>query len=128
VVAKAWEQIDKVGARSWFEPRRVLVNGAGPIGLPAPRRTESSASPVFPVGRRISVNVGAANRDMVLENDAVIGSVNANLHHYRAAAAALASAETVWLAGLITRRVPLADFRDALEVRPDDIKVLLELQ
>ena len=33
VVAKAWEQIERIGARAWFEPRRVLVTGAGPIGL-----------------------------------------------------------------------------------------------
>lgn len=33
VVAKAWEQVERVGARSWFEPRRALVTGAGPIGL-----------------------------------------------------------------------------------------------
>src|SRR5690606_16386615 len=33
VVAKAWEQVEKVGGRAWFEPRRVLVTGAGPIGL-----------------------------------------------------------------------------------------------
>ncbi|MDY7087218.1 MAG: alcohol dehydrogenase catalytic domain-containing protein, partial [Actinomycetota bacterium] len=33
VVAKAWEQVEKVGARSWYAPERVLVTGAGPIGL-----------------------------------------------------------------------------------------------
>src|SRR5688572_14542329 len=33
VVAKAWDQIDRVGARSWFEPRCVVITGAGPIGL-----------------------------------------------------------------------------------------------
>ena len=33
VVAKAWEQVEKVGARAWFEPRTALVTGAGPIGL-----------------------------------------------------------------------------------------------
>ncbi|MCZ9346988.1 alcohol dehydrogenase catalytic domain-containing protein, partial [Streptomyces sp. TRM76130] len=33
IVAKAWEQVERVGGRSWFEPRRVLVTGAGPIGL-----------------------------------------------------------------------------------------------
>lgn len=32
VVAKAWEQIDRVSTRAWYEPRRVLVTGAGPIG------------------------------------------------------------------------------------------------
>lgn len=33
VLAKAWEQVERIGARSWFEPERVLVTGAGPIGL-----------------------------------------------------------------------------------------------
>src|SRR5688572_3332054 len=33
VLAKAWDQIDRIGARSWYMPRRVLVTGAGPIGL-----------------------------------------------------------------------------------------------
>ncbi|GAA3166510.1 hypothetical protein GCM10020001_109820 [Nonomuraea salmonea] len=27
VVAKAWEQIDRIGARAWFEPHMVLVTG-----------------------------------------------------------------------------------------------------
>ncbi|MFC8491537.1 hypothetical protein ACFUJU_12185 [Streptomyces sp. NPDC057235] len=33
VAAKAWGRVERVGARSWFEPQRVLVTGAGPIGL-----------------------------------------------------------------------------------------------
>jgi glucose 1-dehydrogenase len=33
VVAKAWEQVERIGARAWFEPSTVLVTGAGPIGL-----------------------------------------------------------------------------------------------
>lgn len=33
VVAKAWEQIIAVGHRAFWEPRTVLVTGAGPIGL-----------------------------------------------------------------------------------------------
>lgn len=33
IVAKAWEQIDRIGGRAWFEPRSVLITGAGPIGL-----------------------------------------------------------------------------------------------
>jgi threonine dehydrogenase-like Zn-dependent dehydrogenase len=33
VVAKAWEQIAAVGQRAIWEPRTVLVTGAGPIGL-----------------------------------------------------------------------------------------------
>ncbi|MFC0623020.1 glucose 1-dehydrogenase [Kribbella deserti] len=35
ILTKAWEQVDQVGARSWFEPEHVLVTGAGPIGLMA---------------------------------------------------------------------------------------------
>ena len=33
VVAKAWEQVAAVGQRAFWEPRTVLVTGAGPIGL-----------------------------------------------------------------------------------------------
>jgi threonine dehydrogenase-like Zn-dependent dehydrogenase len=33
VVAKAWEMVQSVGQRSFWEPRNVLVTGAGPIGL-----------------------------------------------------------------------------------------------
>ncbi|MDX2973600.1 glucose 1-dehydrogenase [Kribbella solani] len=33
ILAKAFEQVDRVGARSWFDPKHVLVTGAGPIGL-----------------------------------------------------------------------------------------------
>src|SRR6187200_2670131 len=33
VVAKAWEQVRMVGQREFWEPRTVLVTGAGPIGL-----------------------------------------------------------------------------------------------
>ena len=33
VVAKAWEMVKTIGRRSFWEPRKVLVTGAGPIGL-----------------------------------------------------------------------------------------------
>ncbi len=33
VVTKAWEQVRAVGQRAFWEPRTVLVTGAGPIGL-----------------------------------------------------------------------------------------------
>jgi len=33
VVTKAWEQVSAVGHRAYWEPRKVLVTGAGPIGL-----------------------------------------------------------------------------------------------
>jgi threonine dehydrogenase-like Zn-dependent dehydrogenase len=33
IVAKAWEQIERIGARAHWAPRTVLVTGAGPVGL-----------------------------------------------------------------------------------------------
>jgi predicted lipid-binding transport protein (Tim44 family) len=82
---------------------------------------------VSPAGRQLSVDAGAINRDLVLENDVVFGSVNANLRHYEMAASALAAADRGWLERLITRRVPLERFEEALERRDDDVKVVIEL-
>jgi glucose 1-dehydrogenase len=194
VVAKAWEQIERIGARAWFEPRRVLVTGAGPIGLlaallgrrrgldvhvldrvtdgPKPglvRRlgAEYHADPVAEVaarvrpdivveatgagavvldamagtehygitcltgvstaGRAISTDAGSLNRSIVLENDVVVGSVNANHRHYAAAADALRDTDRSWLADLITRRVPLDRWQDAFVPAPHDVKVVVEL-
>jgi glucose 1-dehydrogenase len=195
VVAKAWEQVERIGGRAWFEPHRVLVTGAGPIGLlaallatqrqldvhvldrvasgPKPDAVKAlgaqyHSAPVADVaeriapdviieatgassvvvdaiagtaaygivcltgvsaaGRSIAVDVGAANREIVLENDVVVGSVNANRRHYQAAANALARADGDWLDRLITRRLPWTEFGDTLAVRrPDDIKVVLTL-
>jgi threonine dehydrogenase-like Zn-dependent dehydrogenase len=33
VVAKAWEHVERIGKRAHWAPRRVLVTGAGPVGL-----------------------------------------------------------------------------------------------
>jgi threonine dehydrogenase-like Zn-dependent dehydrogenase len=63
---------------------------------------------------------------MVLENHVVFGSVNANRDHYAAAADALARADRDWLAGVITRRVPLKDWREAFTGRENDIKVVVD--
>jgi threonine dehydrogenase-like Zn-dependent dehydrogenase len=194
VVAKAWEQVELVGGRGWFDPKTVLVTGAGPIGLlaallgqqrgldvhvldqtrggPKPRLVhelgasyhwtdigsvtervrpdvviEATGVPDLVFGamsgtasygivcltgvsssRRLRVDAGGLNRDIVLENDAVVGSVNANLRHWSQAADALAKADTDWLSGLVSRRVPLEDFEEAFERQPDDVKVVLGLE
>ncbi|MFY9919702.1 MAG: glucose 1-dehydrogenase [Mycobacterium sp.] len=194
VVAKAWEQVYRIGERSWFDPRRVLVTGAGPVGLlaallgiqrglevhvldrvtdgPKPRLVESLGATyhhdpvddvasrlwpdvvieatgasqvviaamsttdrygivcltgVSPAGRTVHIDAGALNRDIVLENDAVVGSVNANLRHYHQAADALAKADIGWLEGLITRRVPVHRAAEAFEARDDDVKVIIDI-
>ena len=69
-------------------------------------------------------DIGLFNRNMVLNNGTVFGTVNANLRHYQMAADALARADRDWLARLITRRVPLARFAEAFERRKGDIKVV----
>ena len=63
----------------------------------------------------------------MLENDVVIGSVNANLRHYQQAAEALAQADGDWLDALITRRVPMHQFADAFDAGTDNIKVVITL-
>ncbi|MGC3003684.1 theronine dehydrogenase, partial [Streptomyces sp. G35A] len=65
--------------------------------------------------------------EIVLQNDAVVGSVNANQHHFRQAADALATADRNWLERLITRRIPLTHAAEAFEDQPDDIKVVIDM-
>jgi threonine dehydrogenase-like Zn-dependent dehydrogenase len=72
-----------------------------------------------------SFDVATLNQSMVLENRVVFGSVNANLRHYKAAADALAGADRAWLERLLTRKVPLARWREAYERRPGDVKTVL---
>ncbi|GAB1514012.1 glucose 1-dehydrogenase [Actinophytocola sp. KF-1] len=194
VVAKAWEQVWRVGERAWFEPHRVLVTGAGPIGLlaallgtqrdldvhvldrvtdgPKPQLVadlgatyhhdpvdevvhklgpdivieatgvgqlvfdvmrETAAygivclTGVSAAGRTLAVDAGAINRELVLENDVVLGSVNANPRHYQQAAEALARADESWLARLITRRIPLSEATDAFTDH-HDVKAVIDLR
>lgn len=77
-------------------------------------------------GRAIPVDAGTLNRRLVLENDVVFGSVNANRRHYEMGAKALADADQDWLAKLVSRRVPLASWHDAYQRQPDDVKVMLD--
>jgi len=78
--------------------------------------------------RTLSLAAGALNDELVLDNDVVVGSVNANLRHYMSAAGALAAADPDWLHRLITRRVPLERWTDALEKQDGDVKVVVDLQ
>jgi len=82
---------------------------------------------VSPTGRNLEVDAGLVNRDLVLQNEGIVGSVNANRRHYEAAGEALAQADSGWLAKLITRRVPMEQFAEALERRADDVKVVIEI-
>jgi threonine dehydrogenase-like Zn-dependent dehydrogenase len=192
VVAKAWEEVDRIGGRAHWAPTRVVITGAGPIGLLAAliavqrgmevhvldqvtsglkpdlvaalgatyhTGTIEDACPppdvviectgvsslVFDAmehmgpngvlcltgvssgGHTIDVDAGLLNRSLVLSNQAIVGSVNANRRHYEAAAAALAGADKGWLERVVSRTVPLADFSEALARQPDDVKVVIEI-
>jgi glucose 1-dehydrogenase len=81
---------------------------------------------VSAVGAEAVIDPGLLNRNMVLQNSVLFGSVNANRRHYEQAAKALAQADPGWLADLITRRVPLAEWRDAYARKPDDVKTILD--
>jgi threonine dehydrogenase-like Zn-dependent dehydrogenase len=191
VVAKAWEQVHAIGQRALWEPRTVLVTGAGPIGLLAALiakqhaleihvldRVESGPKPelvqalgatyhtggvanigfqpdvivectgvgqviadslnavapggvvcltgVGSGGRTVGVPLADAATQIVLRNNVVVGSVNANKRHWYKAAQALARADRSWLRRLVSRRERLEDFPRALERRPEDIKVVVE--
>ncbi len=193
ILAKAWEHIERIGKRALWEPRRVLVTGAGPVGLlaalmgvqrkldvhvldivkegPKPKLVQALGATyhvgsvkeaakgsdvviectgvgqlVFDVmaetapdgivcltgissgGRTLGIDAGALNRTMVLENEVVFGSVNANRRHYEKAAEALARADRTWLEGLVTRRVPPERWSEALERGPTDVKVVIEFR
>jgi threonine dehydrogenase-like Zn-dependent dehydrogenase len=108
----------------------IECTGAGEVVLDAMRRTAPQGivclAGVSSGGHKLKFDVGDLNRNMVLENDVVFGSVNANRRHYSAAAAALAKADKDWLARLITRKVPLSRWREAFEPRADDVKVALD--
>jgi glucose 1-dehydrogenase len=77
-------------------------------------------------GHDLDIDVGDLNRTMVLDNDTIFGTVNANRHHYEAAAQALQRADKSWLDRLVTRRVSVEQWTQSLDPEPDDIKVVVD--
>jgi glucose 1-dehydrogenase len=192
VLAKAWEQIERISTRACAEHERALITGAGPIGLLGALmavqrglethvldRAEGGIKPelvealgaAYHTGsieelcreaepdiivectgvgqlvidamrftapgaivcltgvaprRTLTVDVGEINNEIVLENDVVFGSVNANRRHFERAAESLRDADHDWLARLVTRQVPLERWSEALDKGDDDIKVVVE--
>jgi hypothetical protein len=91
------------------------MSGIGSPASPASRRAERSppSTPGFSTGTSSC------------RNSVVFGSVNADRQHYELAAEALAKADPNWLAGLVTRQVPIGNWADAYTRQPDDIKTVL---
>jgi len=70
------------------------------------------------------------NMEMVLGNKMVFGTVSSNRAHFEQATQLLGVIEhrwPGWLAKLITRRLTLGDFKDALQPAPDGIKTVIEI-
>ena len=63
---------------------------------------------------------------VVLKNNVIVGSVNANKRHWYKAGQVLARADHHWLAKLITRREKPENFAEALHRTADDIKVIVQ--
>jgi glucose 1-dehydrogenase len=78
--------------------------------------------------REVSIGLDRINKQMVLENVVLFGTVNAARRHYEQAAQALATADLDWLSQLVSRRVPVDRFKEALERRDDDVKVAIDLR
>jgi glucose 1-dehydrogenase len=98
-----------------------VIEHAGPNGIVCLTGVSSR-------GSMVRVDAGALNRELVLENTVVFGSVNANRRHCDTAARSLVNAPREWLEQLISRRVPVARWADALERLPGDVKTLLVFQ
>jgi len=77
-------------------------------------------------GHEFKLDVGRINRTLVLDNETIFGSVNANRTHYEIAADALRRADRAWLGRLITRRVPIDRWTEAVQRHPGDIKVVVD--
>ena len=77
-------------------------------------------------GRTVGYSTADLAATMVLQNNVIVGSVNANKRHWFKAGQALARADATWLARLLSRRERPEAFMNALHRQPDDIKVVIQ--
>ena len=78
----------------------------------------------------ISLDASQFNNQLVLGNQLVFGSVNANLIDFKSGVAHLEDIQQRWpglLESMLTRRVPFSQYQDVFERQPDDIKVVIEM-
>lgn len=83
---------------------------------------------ISPGPASIDIQLDALIRQLVVRNQALVGSVNAAKRHYADAVDVLQAADPAWLGRLVTRTVPLSDWPSALVREPGDIKVVVDLQ
>jgi len=68
----------------------------------------------------------AADAALVLKNNVIVSSVNANKRHWYKANGRLTRLDPKWLSRLITRYETPENFNEALERKYDDIKVVIQ--
>jgi glucose 1-dehydrogenase len=124
--AESLDQID--------EPFDVVIEctGVGPLVLHAAENLAADGvmclTGISAAGRTApTLDTDALNKQLVLKNNVVFGSVNAGLRHYGDAVEALGRADRGWLEALVTRWEPLERWSDALDRRPDDVKTVVEI-
>jgi threonine dehydrogenase-like Zn-dependent dehydrogenase len=80
--------------------------------------------------RKIEVPADHLNLEMVLMNNVVFGSVNANRRHFESGVRHLEAIETRWpglLSRMITERLPMAEFARGFERSPTHVKAIVEI-
>jgi len=113
-----------------FEPDVIVeCTGAGPVIAGSTEKIRAGGIICLTgIGSGGFVNraVGDVAAAVVLKNNVLIGSVNANKRHWYKASERLARLDRKWLSRLITRREKPENFQQALERTPDDIKVVIQ--
>jgi threonine dehydrogenase-like Zn-dependent dehydrogenase len=114
-----------------FEPDAIIeCTGVGQVIQDAIRGVGSGGivclTGVGHVGVVTSASVADIAAAAVLRNNVIVGSVNANKRHWYRAGQVLARADRSWLAKLITRIEKPENFMNALQRKPDDIKVVIQ--
>src|SRR5271154_3656703 len=110
----------------------IECTGLGAVGRAAARRLVNGGimclTGIMNVDPTPDVDTTVMNRAMVLRNVVMFGTVNAGRRHWDQAVTALAAADPTWLSAMITRRVPLERWAEALKRDPDDVKVVVDLR
>ena len=79
--------------------------------------------------RPITVDIATVNRNLVLGNRVILGTVKAGRRHFEMAVRDLETLESRrpgWLANLVTRRLPFAEALTAMTRAPEEIKTVLQ--
>jgi glucose 1-dehydrogenase len=114
-----------------FEPDVIIeCTGVGPVIAESIRTVAPGGvvclTGVGSGGPAAAISTADVAANVVLRNNVVVGSVNANKRHWYKAAKLLAQTDPAWLSRLVTRREPPNAFARALARQPDDIKVVIQ--